>query len=162
MAESILCFDVSSSSLILGTEDGRVILWSDVMKKRSPKPCIIRKKQKDSSVDAVQFSSGNIIFVVTSKSVETYDTSTQRGVRILNESNGAPRVGCTTLLESQIAVAQSDGAVYLYVLFEFVSKCNHGFKYIEHRYTSELKGKCFAFQNQIERVRWVRRSLLGC
>ena len=142
VTESILCFDVSSSSLILGTEDGRVILWSDVMKKRSPKPCIIRKKQKDSSVNAVQFSSGNIIFVVTSKSVETYDTSTQRGVRILNESNGAPRVGCTTLLESQIAVAQSDGAVYLY--------------------TSELKGKCFAFQNQIERVRWVRRSLLGC
>ena len=140
VTESILCFDVSSSSLILGTEDGRVMLWSDVMKKRSPKPCIIRKKQKDSSVNAVQFSSGNIIFVVTSKSVETYDTSTQRRVLTLNESNGAPRVGCTTLLESQIAVAQSDGAVYLY--------------------TSELKGKCFAFQNQIERVRWVQNRYL--
>ena len=140
VTESILCFDVSSSSLILGTEDGRVMLWSDVTKKRSPKPCIIRKKQKDSSVNAVQFSSSNIIFVVTSKSVETYDTSTQRRVLTLNESNGAPRVGCTTLLESQIAVAQSDGAVYLY--------------------TSELKGKCFAFQNQIERVRWVQNRYL--
>ena len=91
MTESILCFDVSSSSLILGIEDGSVMLWSDVMKKRSLKPCIIRKKQKDSSVNAVQFSSGNIIFVVTSKSVETYDTSTQRRVLTLNESNGAPR-----------------------------------------------------------------------
>ena len=88
----ILCFDVCSGALIVGTEDGRVVVWRDVMKKPSPKKVIIREKRKDSSVNAVQFSSGNIIFVVTSKSVETYDTLTRKRVRILNESMGCTHI----------------------------------------------------------------------